>query len=710
MYKCVIVESPSKCKKIEEYLGSNYKCIASYGHLRELNHTMKYTNIDSKKKQIDLIKKTIKSSSEVILATDKDREGEAIAWHICDMFNLPIKTTKRITFSSITKEAILESIQSPGLIDMKLVESQKTRQMLDITIGYKISPVLWKKITTKMKLSAGRCQIPALKIIYDNENIDDTSNLEYKTIGYFTEKCIPFQLNHKIQTFQEANDFLENSKNKKYILNVRDMGIHRHKSPLPLSTSRIQQLSNQRLTISPKDTMSICQSLYEKGLITYMRTDTLCYSKNFINEMKQYIKNTIHCEVRENLLDITMNDSEPHESIRPTKITNEIQLIGNEKRVYQLIKDITIESFLEDCLYHKYDFFTNINKYKYNHQVDVILKKGWKYKDIIKDDYSYLSLLINKSISCNHIVCEESLYKKKQHYTESKLIQILEEKGIGRPSTFANILETIKTRGYVKKMNIKGVEQDFNKCELIDNIITNSNVKKKTGEERNKLVLQTIGKMVIDILYNDFNTLFDYNYTKHMEEELDLIMKGQRTSTDVIQELDATLKKQFENLDTSKIKIEIDDEHTCIIGKYGPIIQKKNGDFLKIKEGIDIEDIQKYSIEDLLHEDVQCGTYNGLPMIIKSGKYGKYLDVNGLRYPLKNNDLDQNEEYYIDLIKNKRVTNYHRELSDEMSIKNGKYGYYICFKCKKKNISLKKFPGDIHSCTIEELNKWIDNI
>ena len=705
--KCVIVESPSKCKKIEEILGDGYKCIASYGHLREMKD-YKYTIIEGKKKHIDSIKNLIKSSSEVILATDKDREGEAIAWHICDIFNLSIEKTKRISFSSITKEAIMASLKNHETIDMKLVESQKTRQIIDYMIGYKISPLLWRKITTKLKLSAGRCQTPALKIIYDNEKENDNRVYDYKTIGYFTQQCIPFHLNHKFKKIEEVNVFLEASINKEYIMNVNNLGKYFYKSPLPLSTNRLQQLSNQKLSFSPKDTMRICQSLYEKGHITYMRTETQCYSNDFIEEMTVYIKKSIRqAKIKDELDMITMKKNEAHESIRPTYINKDVKLEGNEKKLYTMIRNITIESFLEDCQYNKYEFYIESENYKYIHYEEVIDVIGWRYKETIENKYAYLSNI--RKVNCLSIRSEESIHHKKQHYSESKLLQILESKGIGRPSTFANIVDTIQSRGYVKRMNIKGKEEEMNILELNDNQIQITKEKKIYGQEKNKLVLQPIGEMVVELLYEKIKDLFDYGYTKYMEDSLDLIIRGEIKGEHIIDELDKKITSLLDSITKDKIKIKIDEEHTFLVGKYGPVIQKKNGEFLKVREDIQMDDLKQYTLEMLLHENKICGQYNGNDMVIKSGKYGKYLEVNGVHYSLKNKDLDQNEEYYIDMIENKRITNsYLRELTPEMSIRKGKYGYYIFFNGKKKNISLKHFKGDIENCSVEEINNWIN--
>jgi len=297
----VIVESPAKCKKIEEYLGPGYKCIASFGHLREINSLdnidfqngfkIKYSIIDSpiKKKQIEKIRKEITDSCEVILATDDDREGEAIAWHICELFDLNVLKTKRILFHEITEKAIKEAIKNPTIIHMNTVYAQQARQVLDLIVGFKVSPLLWTKINKG--LSAGRCQTPALKIIYDNDDEikKNINNKVFNTIGYFTKKGIVFTNSKEYETEEEIELFLDKSISFQHIFTRNDPIKVFKKQPEPFTTSRIQQVCSNKLHISPKETMKICQELYESGYITYMRTDSKKYSKEFIETTKKYI-------------------------------------------------------------------------------------------------------------------------------------------------------------------------------------------------------------------------------------------------------------------------------------------------------------------------------------------------------------------------------------------------------------------------------------
>ena len=352
MTTLLIVESPAKCKKIEEYLGDKYKCIASFGHLQELKDLKqinlstdfepKYKPIASKKKNIQILQSFVKRAKEVILATDDDREGEAIAWHICQLCNLPVETTKRIVFHEITKSALERSLENVRIIDMKVVKAQQARQILDLIVGFKISPMLWQYV--QQKLSAGRCQTPALKIIYENhEKIQkEETNFLYTTTGYFTDKSIPFKLDHE---YNDVSLFLEKCKTFHFKYSKKTPSQITKTQPQPLITSTLQQKANNLYNMSPKETMSLAQKLYEEGYITYMRTDSTVYSKDFIKIQKRFIETKWgHQYVNENINLLCQNkkktnSQEAHEAIRPTNI--QISSIPNEnqtriQKLYQL--------------------------------------------------------------------------------------------------------------------------------------------------------------------------------------------------------------------------------------------------------------------------------------------------------------------------------------------------------------------------------------
>ena len=498
----IIVESPSKCKKIEEYLGPGYKCVPSYGHLRELsslkninfenNFEPTYTIIDNaiKKKQIDFLKKEIKSADEVILATDDDREGEAIGWHICKLFNLDVNKTKRIVFNEITESALQKAIKNPTKINMNIVHAQQARQILDLLVGFQVSPMLWKYISknSENSLSAGRCQTPALRLVYDNQKeINEAKEKEkYNTTGFFTNMNIPFDLTPqgKFDTKDSVIEFLDGSAEFDHIYTCSKPVIVFKKAPEPFTTSRLQQTASNELHFSPKETMKVCQSLYEGGYITYMRTDSKKYSKEFIASTKDYIIRT-HNEkyINENINNlINTNDvekdkkdnnlaQEAHEAIRPTNISLKDlpdKLDSKEKRMYKLIWDNTLESCMSSASF--YSITANIlalNNLKFAYTSELINFPGWKIvsKKYISElnpdnkEYQYLqSIKQNQIIPYKKIISKVTLTNIKSHYTEARLVQLLEEKGIGRPSTFAMLIDKIQERGYVKREDVKGKE------------------------------------------------------------------------------------------------------------------------------------------------------------------------------------------------------------------------------------------------------------
>ena len=508
----VIVESPAKCKKIESFLGSEYICVASYGHLRELK-TLKdidkkfnptFTNSESKLNQISKLRGLIKKAKDVIIATDDDREGEGIGWHICDLFNLSPSTTKRIIFNEITKTALKEAVKSPTVLNMNLVHAQQARQILDLVVGYRISPILWENISRKSGLSAGRCQSPALKLIYENQKLIDESpgTQSYNTVGYFTKHIIPFSLNHTFKNGEEVEDFLSESVNYEHKMKCEKEKNVSKRPPIPFTTSKLQQQASSELKISPKDTMKICQTLYEAGLITYMRTDSTKYSKEFIESAKQHITSNygekyVHDEI-ESLADgarkqktkkKTKKDSkekddnnnaqEAHEAIRPTDVTvteAKSEMQPKEKRMYKLIWNNTIESCMSEA---KYKQMTTVisaygeKQFRYSSEKNIF--PGWKIVKGVNDSSEYydylLSLDKSKQFDYSKIACNFSLKDLKTHYTEAKLVELLENKGIGRPSTFSSIIDKIQERGYVKE-NIKGKSLKCVNYELIDNEIT----------------------------------------------------------------------------------------------------------------------------------------------------------------------------------------------------------------------------------------------
>ena len=794
----VIVESPAKCKKIEEYLGPGYKCVASYGHLRELpslknidienNFTPTYTIIDNaiKKKQIEFLRKEIKNAHEVILASDDDREGEKISYCVAQIFNLDIKKTKRITFNEITEQAIQHAIKNPRTIDMDLVHAQQARQILDILVGFKVTPMLWKFINKSKdnSLSAGRCQTPALRLIYDSDqDIKQTEERKvYNVTGFFTNSNIVFDLSpqNKYENEDDITDFLDGSADFSHIYTCSKPVKTTKKQPEPFTTSSLQQTASNELHYAPKETMRVCQALYEGGYITYMRTDSKTYSKDFISSTKDYIVRNYEAKyINDNIDSLTsglekeekeekkgkkvkkgkenendslrqINDSlrqNAHEAIRPTNISLfELPetLDSKEKRMYKLIWEHTLESCMAPAVF--FSITASISAFqdtKFTYTSELIDFPGWKivskkYVNEIKPEnkeYQYLQQIKqNTEIKYKKMCAKVTIKGSKQHYTEARLVQLLEEKGIGRPSTFSSLVDKIQERGYVKKEDVKGKELLCKDYELSNGDIFEIENKREFGNEKGKLVIQPLGIIVMEFIDKHFSGLFNYSYTKEMEDELDKIAKGHA----IWYNLCSACNKQIDILvdglkDESKIEVKLDDHNTYMIGKYGPVIkcvEEINGieqiNFKPIKKDIDIHKIENgdynESIEDIIDKDVVkkryiLGKYEGNDVVIQKGKFGLYITWGknsktlkelGNR-PMENITFEEVQKYL------EEGSNLIREINPSISIRKGSKGDYIFYKTAKMKkpqfFDIKPFNNDTKSdykiCNMTILKSWL---
>ena len=601
MYRCmnfskklVIVESPAKCKKIETYLGPGYKVIACFGHFREvvsLNHLNiadgfkpKYTICDKKKALVESIRKAIKTAYEVIIATDDDREGEAIAWHICDLFELSIDDTKRIIFREITEEAIQRAIKQPERIDMNRVFSQQARQSIDLMVGYTVSPLLWKNIANTAALSAGRCQTPTLKLVYDNhlKAIDKKdASIKYTIIGYFTVKSVPFELNQQYDTEPEVLTFLEHTcifQHKIYSSIEKKI----RAPPMPLTTSRILQAS----PYSTSDTMKICQQLYEEGFITYMRTDSIHYSREFLSSVKEFICKEYNNE--QYLGSMTTDDfsDDAHEAIRPTNIhLKQLHPVygSKERKIYRLIWETSLESLMSPVQYEEQTVFIEAPfDLKYTRKNENILFQGWhivKNTKIDNTEYNYFLHFKMDSIVPYKKIVSKTIYNNTcQHLSETDLLRLLERHGIGRPSTYSSLIQKIQERKYVVKQTIsyENTEDEYStNYELVDTDIQKKVVKRERNKEHNKLVIQPLGIKVMEYLLVNHSALFDYKYTQSMEDDLDNILKGTTSYADVCgsmyrQLLSLSLEKNNNNTVTpSSILRVINDNMSIRTNKKG---------------------------------------------------------------------------------------------------------------------------------------------
>jgi DNA topoisomerase-1 len=788
----VIVESPAKCKKIESYLGPGYKVIASFGHLRTIsglesidinnNFNTKYSviNEDLKLKQIEKIRSEIFKADEVIIATDDDREGEAIGWHICDLFGLSITNTKRIIFHEITEGAIQSAILYPKRINMNLVQAQQSRQILDLLVGFTISPILWNCVskTHNNSLSAGRCQTPALRLVYEN-NLDikqSPGKLVYNTTGYFTSHNLSFELNTQFNTELQVKEFLEICKTWDFIYSLSSPKKTIKKSPEPLTTSTLQQLASNELHMSPKETMKYAQQLYEGGYITYMRTDSKKYSKEFIEGVKKFIKN-VHGEqyISQTIDNLVVSNSiktiqeehkktvaekkgipppqEAHEAIRPVNINmrsleSSAELQGKTIRLYDLIWKRTLESCMPSAQYNSITSKISApfnTEFVYKAEQPIFL--GWQINKIPKTEdesetkyYLFLQTLKQHvSIKPKKIDSKFTIIELKSHYTEARLVQLLEEKGIGRPSTFASLVDKIQERKYVEKQNITGREIQSNDFVLTDNIVSKFVNKREFGNEKNKLVIQPLGIIVIEFLLDKFDMFFNYDYTKKMEDDLDKIANGHFIWYNLCDTCNDELIKVTNTLqDLKKFSIKIDENHTLIIGKHGPVVkftdpkEPKKVTFLQVKKTIDIKSLQDNQektpitlddiIDTIITNKEAIGKYKGQDLFIKKGKYGTYAQWGNETKSLKEEfgTLNIDEIQYIDVIRYldkdivldpTKPVGLVRELNSNLSIRTGKYGDYIFYKKtrmkKPEFYKLNGFNSDYKKCDKILVINWI---
>ena len=738
----VIVESPAKCKKIESYLGPGYKVIASFGHLRnisgieaidiqnEFKTTYSVIQEDLKLKQIEKIRSEIAKSSEVIIATDDDREGEAIGWHICDLFGLSTTNTKRIIFHEITETAIQSAIAHPKRLNMNIVNAQQARQILDMLVGFTISPILWNCVskTHKSSLSAGRCQTPALRLVYENY-LDINSSpgkIVYNTTGLFTNLNLTFELNKQFTTADEVRDFLEKCKTWDFLCTTT--------SPKKV----IKKYSNEFIDNVKK---YIINSHGEKYIS--QNIDSLIVGNNTITDNS---KKTIAQQKG------IPAPQEAHEAIRPVNINisciqdSTTDLLAKSIKLYELIWKRTLETCMPSAQYNSVSVKIPAPvKTEFVYKTEQPIFLGWqivdiskKEKDQIENDKNYQYIVTLKQNICippKKLDAKFTMNELKSHYTEARLVQLLEENGIGRPSTFASLVDKIQERKYVEKQNIIGKEFECIDFSLNNGSITENTLKREFGNEKNKLVIQPLGIIVIEFLVTKFDDFFNYNYTKLMEDSLDVIANGKTNWVSLcdtcFKDLTAITK---ELIDVKKFSIVIDNEHTLIIGKHGPVVKCINSNdpkkitFLPVKKTIDLEEIRKIdnlALSDVIDNDVSkdvIGKYQGQDLFIKKGKYGIYAqwgkETKSLKEEFASTPIEKIE--YIDVIRYldkdtildpSKPVGFVRELNSHISIRTGKYGDYIFYKkpraTKPEFFKLNGFDSDYKKCDKILILNWI---
>ena len=725
----VIVESPAKIKKIQAILdtvpGHSFMVEASYGHIRYFKNGLKSIDIENNFKptysitadKIKVVKKLQKVSKlvdEIIIATDNDREGEAIGYHLIKVLKKSVSTTKRIYFNEITKPAILEAFHNPQTLNMNEFNAQQARSVLDLLIGFKISPLLWKHI--KVKLSAGRCQTPALRLVYEREGLIQNfiPKGSYEVLGYFKFKTLDLETKYfkNLKNEQIAKINLERLIDLDYTLQLASKKSSENRPPAPFITSTIQQEASNKFNISPKNTMSILQKLYEGGKITYMRTDSPIISKEFVKLCKDFVNSNYGNKFVERTYKAKTKDAqEAHECIRPVLLTITPDDIGDSfaRKLYSLIWKRTIACFLPNYIeeHSIFRLYPNDTEY-FETTKKIVLQKGFKvlYSDNLPDDSDDIALLNSlgkTTTNITNIVAKEKYTKPKALYTEASLVKDLEGRGIGRPSTFSNIVNTLLTRKYVVKESrdmpsIKLKEFSIKPgCVLIENEKI-----QKQGKSKNKLYITQLGKNVMNYLCEHFDAnLCSYTFTSDINNELDKIADNSETWYDVVKFVyDIFIEKVKEQSKITKVKQDVnkilvatdsesDYTYYYYTDNYGTVFLREQGDESekrRVKENIPTTDINMKIIKEYFAFPIKKGKYLDDEVLIKKGPYGIYCEIGKIRFSVENSDISL--EKIIEKLKekNKKII---KEWKD-ISILNGPYGPYIRYG--KKNVSI---GGDV---------------
>ena len=743
----VIVESPAKAKTIEKFLGKDYLVTSSMGHIRDLEkkdfgidienkYKPKYIISSDKKKIVTELKKQAKGAQTVWLASDEDREGEAIAWHLKEVLKLKPEKTKRIVFHEITKDAIQNAIQNPRSIDDNLVNAQQARRILDRIVGFEISPVLWKKV--KPSLSAGRVQSVAVRLIVEREReiINFKSESSYRVTGLFLVKDndgkeveLKSELDRRFKNKNDALQFVEKCKTAEFTIAdvVKKPG---KRSPAqPFTTSTLQQEASRKLGFSVSQTMAVAQRLYESGKITYMRTDSVNLSGLAINTAKQKITD-LHGEKYVKIRKYKTKSKgaqEAHEAIRPTYMQNETVGGSNqEKRLYELIWKRTIASQMADAKLERTNVTISVSNASENFTAtgEVLIFDGFlKVYMESSDDETGSSgseqaiippLKVNDSLQMAEVLATQRFTQKPPRFTEASLVKKLEELGIGRPSTYAPTITTIQNRNYVVKEDRPGVEREYTVISLKNNTVSEKNKTETTGAERSKLFPTDIGMVVNDFLKENFDQIMDYNFTARVEKEFDDIAEGILQWDEMIDEFYQGFHDKVEdvlkNSERSKgERILGTDPKTgkqvsVKIGRYGPVAQlgeatseenDEKPEFASLRSGQHLETITLDEVLELFKLPRDLGEYEDKKVTTNIGRFGPYVRHDNKFVSLGKEDdpFTVNLDRAIELIEAKRekdrkaVINTFDEEPD-LKVLNGRWGPYISYK--KKNYKIPK--------------------
>ncbi|MDO4881291.1 MAG: type I DNA topoisomerase [Capnocytophaga sp.] len=663
----VIVESPAKAKTIEKFLGKDYKVMSSYGHIADLpdrelgvdvQHGFKpqYQISSDKKQLVKTLKEEVKKSDTIWLASDEDREGEAIAWHLAEELKLPQDKTKRIVFNSITKSAIEKAIANPRGINYDLVNAQQARRILDRLVGYELSPVLWKKI--KKGLSAGRVQSVAVRLIVEKEREiqDFRTEFSYKVTAEFINssgKIIKARINKAFASKSEANDFLKQNIGAKF--SVADLETKpAKKSPAPpFTTSTLQQEAARKLHFSVSKTMQLAQRLYEAGFITYMRTDSVNLSQEAINAAKNEIEATYGQKFSKprQFTSNTKGAQEAHEAIRPTEMSvHSIREDYDQVRLYELIWKRTIASQMSDAELertqvkisantHKEFFISSGQVIKFEGFLKVYLED--KDEEDEEEEGMLPALHIGEELKNKKIVANERFTRPPLRYTEASLVKKLEELGIGRPSTYASTISTIQNRGYVERTNIEGKKRYCSQLVLENGKITISDIEENVGADKGKLMPTDIGMIVNDFLINHFDSIVDYNFTAKVEEEFDNIASGKEEWSDMVgrfyQNFHPTIAEveKFADRETGEKLLGTDPATgkpvSVRLGRYGAMVQigsskdEEKPRFASLLPNMSMDTITFEEAMKLFELPRKLGVFQGQEIEANIGRFGPYV-------------------------------------------------------------------------------------
>ena len=745
----VIVESPAKAKTIEKFLGSDFKVMSSYGHIRDLKK--KELSIDKdtlqpdyvipkdKEELVKKLKESAKKAHKVWLASDEDREGEAISWHLCEVLGLDEASTNRIVFHEITKPAILAAIARPRHLDMNLVNAQQARRVLDRIVGFKLSPVLWRKV--KPALSAGRVQSVAVRLIVEREREIQQFNSEpyYRINAIFaitnangSQSEVKAELDKRFDNHDDAIAFLNQCKDSEFTVDsVTKKPLKRMPAP-PFTTSTLQQEAARKLGFSVSQTMMVAQHLYENGLITYMRTDSVNLSKLCLGAAKEEIVKLYGEEYSStrNFHTHSKGAQEAHEAIRPTYMSNtSIDGTSQERRLYDLIWKRTAASQMAEAQIEKttvaiamtgnseQHFIANGEVVKFDGFLKVYRESTDDEQNEPKDEFAHNLPVIKEGdkLTRREITSTERYSQGPTRYTEASLVHKLEELGIGRPSTYAPTISTIQQRDYVQKGDKKGEERPY----IIDTLrgikITPTRKVELTGNEKGKLLPTDIGIVVNDFLMDNFPVIMDYNFTAKVEQEFDQIADGKEEWTDMMRSFDKEFEPTVDKVMNARSEHKAgerklgDDPKTghpvfVKIGRYGPVVQIGTADddekprFAQLPADKSMETITLDEALELFKLPRTVGEFEGKNVTIGAGRFGPYVlhDKKYVSIPKDEDPLTLTLERAIELIESKRKAEEERHLKkfDEdpkLEVLNGRYGPYIVYDGKNYRI-----PHDLH--------------